>query len=296
MRVGKLIALALAGMLLMAACGREGGYTSTYTARMKDMAFEGIPAKIRGSTVRIAVSNVGKVEHELGFLDIGNASLDDLKRGFEQLEKGGPFPSFFRKGAFPFELEPGKSKASVFTLRPGRYLMFCALTGDPSKPKTPDGEEGQGPPHFELGMYKRVTVEGTGGKLAAPDGQVTAREYTFDLPKLRAGTNELVFRNAGPKQLHHLVAFEFPAGVTEQRALQVFKLFGEIGEDQPPPPGTPEPKDIHAAGVFSPGLGQTFDLTLKSGRTYLFACFMPDLTGGPPHAFGHNMVKTYAVP
>lgn len=292
----RLAIVATAVALVTSACGLEGGPQLEIVA--KDFAFEGVPASIRtGGAKQITLRNEGKVFHELAFVDIGDASFDDFKRDFPKVLEGGPFPKDFRRGAVPLDLAPGETKKASFTLPAGNYLLFCAFTGDPSKPKTPDGEEAEGKPHYELGMFvPNISVEGGPGELTAKDGQIVAKDYTFEVPKLGAGRRQLVLRNEGPKQWHHLVAFEFPPGTTEEAAVNAFAAFGAAEETgQPPPEGTPEPGEAGFAGIVSPGLSTSFELVLKINHTYLLACFIQDLSGGPPHAVAHQMVKTFVV-
>ena len=296
MRRMGLAAIVVAMTLLTAACGLEGGAPLNIVA--KDFAFEGVPLHMRGGgPITATLRNEGKVAHELAFVDIGGASFDDFRRDFPKIFEGGPFPDYFRAGSVPFDLEPGESVTTSFTLEPGNYMLFCAFTGDPSKPKTPDGEEAEGKPHYELGMViPNVAVAGGEGGLEAKDGEIVAKDYTFDVPELGAGRRQLVFRNSGPDQWHHLVGFEFPAGTTEEAAIAAFQAFGQADETgQPPPAGIPEPAEAGYAGIVSPGLSNTFELVLNINRTYLLACFIQDQSGGPPHAVAHQMIKTFIV-
>lgn len=296
MRVKGLAAAAVAIALLMSGCALEGGAPLTIVT--KDFAFEGMPQYLRGGGPFTAtVRNEGRVRHELAFIDIGGASLDDFRREFPKVIEGGPWPDFMRRGSVPFDVGPGDEQTLSFTLEPGNYMLFCALNGDPAKPRTPDGDEAEGKPHYELGMVvPDVNVAGGGGELQAKDGEIVAEDYSFDVPKLGAGRRQLVFRNEGPKEWHHLVAFEFPSGTTEEAAIAAFQAFGAAeGTGQPPPPGTPEPAEAGYAGIVSPGMSTTFELILNINRTYLFACFISDRSGGPPHAVAHQMVKTFIV-
>jgi hypothetical protein len=61
-----------------------------------------------------------------------------------------------------------------------------------------------------------------------------------------------------------------------------------------------EPAGFHSArrGSYPSCIGSmrsTFTAQLESGNTYAVVCFIQDLPGGPPHAFGHNMFKVFAV-
>ena len=146
-------------------------------------------------------------------------------------------------------------------------------------------------------MVAPVTVTGDTGR-ALPDGgpAVTAKDYSFETSGLVAGRNTVLFRNSGPDQLHHAVVLEFPAGVDEDAAVQALRAFAEAqGDGRAPPPGTPQPTPIGDIQFFDPGLGGTFDATLRTGRTYVVACFISDRAGGPPHAFAHDMVKTLTI-
>jgi plastocyanin len=279
--------------LVASGCGLERSLPLEIVTR--DFAFEGVPQTITGGPVSVTLRNVGKVAHEIAFIDIGDTSLDTFKKDFPAVFQGQAFPSYFKTGVVPLETEPGKTVNSTFTLPEGNYLLFCALDGDPTKPKTPEGDEASGKPHYELGMVGNVSVEGGGGEVSAPDGEVVAKDYSFELPQLKAGKNSLVFRNDGPKQWHFADIQVFPAGVTEQQAADAFGKLLQGGEDAPPPPGVPLPEEHAFFGVFSPGNGGTYELTLEPGRTYLMACFIQDLAGGPPHAVKYKMFKAFTV-
>lgn len=295
MRGGRILT-AVVVLIALAASGCAVESSPPLTIVAKDFKFEGVPREIRGGTFTATFRNEGKVSHEFALIDIGDASFDDFRKEFPKIIEGGPFPKFFRGGTSAFEIGPGESLTSTISLQAGDYLLFCALEGDPTKPETPEGEEAQGKPHYELGMYKpQVTISGGGGDLEAKDGEIVAKDYSFEVPKTGAGTREFAFRNAGPEQWHHAVVFEFE-GIDEQAAVNAFRAFGQAEETgQPPPPGTPEPNEAGFAGIFSPGNGETIKLDLKQGSTYLFVCFIQDKSGGPPHAFAHNMVTPYRV-
>jgi hypothetical protein len=294
MRPMKLIvAAAMAVALGATGCTVEAGPALQIVA--KDFAFEGVPPTIQGGPVKVSFRNEGKVEHELAFVDIGDASFEDFRREFPKIFEGGPFPNFFGVGAVPFELGPGDEKTSSFTLPSGKYMLFCGLAGDPTKPKTPDGQEAEGRPHYELGMViPEVAVNGGSTEVSAPDGEIVARDYTFDVPPLTKGRKQLVFRNAGPKQWHHMVALEYHFTVSEEQALNAFRAsLAPPDETAQPPPNTPQPTENGFGGIFSPGGAQTLVMEIQRGYTYLLACFIQDVSGGPPHAVANNMIKTF---
>jgi hypothetical protein len=294
MRAGKgLVAVAFTIALVASACGLESSPPFTIVA--KDFAFEDVPPTITGGPTTVTFRNEGQAEHEFAFLHVGNTSVDTFKKEFPQVLEGGPIPKWLTAVALPMELPPGKSVGSTFKLAPGRYLLMCALQDQPG-PQDDEMEQSDAPAHFELGMTRFLEVEGESAELeAAPDGEVVAKDYAFDLPELRGGLNKLVFRNTGPNQFHFGAALKFPAGFTEQQATEAFTRGISAPEGQPPPPGTPEPEDAGFSGVFSPGLGATWDLQLQSGRTYVLACFLQDRAGGPPHAIKYKMFKAFTV-
>lgn len=288
---GRLLAAMAIVALVAVGCGLEGDDApTTLDVVTSGFAFEGVPDSFRGGPVEINFRNNHTVPHELALIDIGDASVDDFKREFPALLEGGPFPDFFERGTVPIEAEPGQAVSTTASIPTGSYLLFCALTDAEGE----EDEGSEGPPHYELGMLKQVTVEEGNGELPPGDGAIVAKDYTYELPELGAGSHELVFRNDGPDQWHHFVAMEFPEGVDEQGATEAFEAMLAAGEDAPPPAG-PEPEEIGFGGVLSPGMAQTVQLDLRSGHTYLFVCFIQDTTGGPPHAVAHQMFKTFSV-
>jgi plastocyanin len=282
-----LLVVVFAGLL--AACGREA---SVLDVVARDFGFSGVGQSISGGAVKINFRNEGKATHELAFLDIGDASFDTFRKGFPAVLQGGPFPSFMKRVTGAGELEPGKSVSTTITLPKGKYLMMCALDDAPGE------SDKTVKPHYELGMHQNVDVQGPDTvELSAPGGTFRAKDYTFEAPAdLKAGRNEFVFLNEGPDQWHFFFLSEYPEGTTVQQAEEAFGKLLAAGEDAPPPAGVPMPKDVLDTFVFSPGMGQTLRTTFKAGQTYLFACFIQDKKGGPPHAIAHKMYKAFTVP
>lgn len=293
MRGGK--AAAAVGIVIAfiaSACALEGSPHLTIVAR--DYAFSDAPPVITGGPTTVTFRNEGKAEHEMAFVRTGDIPLEKFQKEFPAVFEGGPFPSWFTGAAAVTEAPPGKSDTRTFTLAPGRWLLFCALQAKPGE--TEQTQDPNAPFHFNLGMTKWVDVEGESAPLpSTPDGEIVAKDYTFDVPQLQGGENELVFRNAGPNQIHFGELEKFPAGVTPQQATDAFKQLIMTPEGQPPPPGVPMGEEAGFSGVFSPGLGSTWNVNLESGRTYLLACFIQDRTGGPPHAIKYGMYKAFTV-
>jgi hypothetical protein len=87
----------------------------------------------------------------------------------------------------------------------------------------------------------------------------------------------------------------YPEGVDEAEAAAAFEATLESG---PPPKGNPSPAPVGFGGIFSDGLGAQIALdedALESGRTYLFACWVPDREGGKPHAVAYRMYEVITI-
>ena len=288
------------------AAGAQIAGRFTVTAREYSFA---VPPTLTGGVVTMTVSNTGQKDHEGLFLRVGDVAQDQALAAFAAAQNGGPLPDQLGGGGGVGIVPAGRSRASTFELRPGKYLFVCTLTDRDTL--APAGDAGPAPSgtgspttapataeHFTLGMVSPVTVNGDTG-LALPDDEgptITARDHSFETSDLAAGRNTVLFRNTGPDQPHHAVVLEFPAGVGEVAARRALRAFADAQRDgRSPPPGTPQPTPVGDIQFFDPGLGGTFDATLRAGRTYVVACFVSDRAGGPPHAFGHEMVKPLTI-
>ena len=133
-----------------------------------------------------------------------------------------------------------------------------------------------------------ATLETVGCTSRVPIG---ATEYAFEVSGLKAGKNEVLFQNEGVDQIHMAAILEFPEGIDEAKAQETVKNFANEG---PPPPGTPETKDVAFGGIFEPGGGSLFSVDLKKDRVYAIVCFVQDRAGPPPHV-AKGMVKVTKV-
>ena len=296
-------AVAAVAALVLTGCGRGkaaddatvkqtgGGKAAKLTVNATDYRFSGVPATVSGGGLDLELRNQGKFTHEAFLLSVGSTPQEQVLRDFAKVieGEGAPIPAYVNAGGGVGNLKAGRTGAGSLRVPAGRYLLVCTLTDADSK------EGPQGPPnpsdkpHFERGMVAPITF--TGDNRAAPaatPASVVAKDYSFTLSGLKAGDNTVSFRNTGPAQIHQAAVLEFPAGVDEGKAQQ---MFNQIAQAQgPPPPGTPAPKDVTQAEPLSPGAGvETFRATLRSGRTYGFVCFINDRSGGPPHAIKYHM-------
>jgi uncharacterized cupredoxin-like copper-binding protein len=102
----------------------ESEATTVVKATLRDFAFEGAPATVKGPKVYFEAVNQGPTEHELVVMDEAGKELGEI----EAFDKG--------KDAPPLAIE----------LKPGRYRLTCLVKlGD----KT----------HADLGMEAPLTVE-----------------------------------------------------------------------------------------------------------------------------------------
>lgn len=321
-------ALLLASVLSLvaAACGGQGGDeaggTTTTAAPTpsptateaqatalsigaEDFRFTGAPAEIEAGVFDITFENTGEVEHELAFIEIGDTPIDEVGAALAPTLEGGPFPEFAENLAIPSVAEPGQTVETTALLAEGSYAIICTFTG--AVPETgattttgvggPEDEGPQGPPHYELGMVQPLTVTAGAAQPVLPevDGAITASDYTFDVD-VSAGSQTVNFTNAGPNQVHHGVVFAFNEGVDQAAAEQALETFiSSEDESTPPPPEIDLETRTPEFGVFSAGLGATYDVEFESGRTYAVVCFIQDRTGGPPHVIAHDMATIFTV-
>ena len=277
-------------------------FAPSVTVTARDYSFE-VPPEIEGGVVRVTLQNSGKMKHEAVIVAAGDTPMDRLKQDLTQVVsgEGQPTPDYLRFQGGVSLVPGGTSEMSFLTLPAGDYVMVCTLT-DADSLTTELLPDGAGPPpkdeelhfHYDLGMATPFTVKKTNNAPMPPtDATVVARDWAFEVPALVPGFKVLTFRNDG-QQAHSLAVAEFPDRVDEARAKAAFEKLLAADPDHPVPDNTPVPQDVAFAGPLSPGGHSTFPMNLKVHRTYVFACYMTDRTGGPLHATGKGMV-TYAT-
>ena len=253
-----------------------------------DYAYTGVPATIKAGILSVKFVNSGSVDHEMAFIKVtDNSDPKSVFTGLGKVLEGGPFPATFLAANGIANTPPGKTNNAQFNLTPGQYVALCTDTGVV-------GSKKDGKPHFTRGMYKKVTVTGTGGTTTpTADSSLVAKDYGFDVSGLKAGAQTIVFKNDGPVQWHFAELLVFAKGTTVAKAqADLPKLLASNG---PPPAGMAFPDEVAGSQVASPGYGNTFSATLEKGRTYVVLCFVSDKKGGPPHAIAHQMYKEFTV-
>jgi len=253
-----------------------------------DYEYTGVPATMNAGIVDINFVNKGTINHEMAFLKVTNTNdVSAIFSGLSKVLNGGAFPSDFLAATGVHDTAPGQTTSTQFNLTPGNWIALCTDTGVV-------GSTTQGEPHFLRGMYKRITVIGTGGSTPpSAESTLTAHDYGFDVSQLKAGPQTVVFKNIGPVEWHFADIMEFPKGITVAQAqVAIPKILTSSG---PPPAGVPAPTPVVISAVTSPGNGNTFTATFEAGRTYVVLCFVSDKTGGPPHAIAHHMYKVFTI-
>jgi len=283
------------------------GEPEAVTIVANDYAFSDAPSELAAGVVELTFENAGQVEHELALIEIGDTPIDEVGTALAPVLEGGPFPDFLENVSIPAVADSGATVETTALLAAGDYALICTLTGVapaegatttmPAEGAGGEGEGEEGPPHYELGMVQPLTVTAGDGSTTLPeaDSTITASDYAFDVD-VSAGDQTVAFVNEGPDQVHHAVFFPFAEGIDEAAAGTALTAFLSSEEEGPPPPEFDfEAQTFDDFGVFSAGLGATYEASFESGRTYAVVCFIQDRSGGPPHAIAHDMTEVFTV-
>jgi hypothetical protein len=269
-----------------------------FTVTAREYGFD-LPSVVPGGVIRMTLENSGKLKHEAVIVAAGDTPLARLKQDLTPIVsgEGKPTPAYIRFQGSVSLVPGGTSEMSILSLPVGNYVMVCTLTDSDSL------EDDAGPPpetpqkfHFDQGMATPFTVkEANTNPMPPTDGTVTARDWAFEVPALVPGFKVLTFRNDG-QQDHSLAVAEFGDGVDEAAAKAAFETLLTADEEHPPPDSLPTPNDVAFAGPLSAGGQSTFPMNLKVHRTYVFACYMSDRSGGDLHAIVKRMVAYGTTP
>ena len=263
--------LLIAGLFSLA-CARgdspppQGGSADVVRVTGSDYAFT-LPDSLPAGITTFRFVNTGKVRHELNISRLkAGVPMDSLLATIraDQSVKDlidGPVGVLFA--------EPGDSSSAGLSvdLKPGeRYAVIC-IFADSAGAKQ----------HFEMGMYKQVTVTGTaGGAQELVADTIVATDYAFQYPRtLTAGRHTFMMRNEG-KQRHQFAIELLKKGVTVDSIISVGKKGGDVFALMEGAYGL-----LHArAGTQHIG-GLTVDML--PDREYLIACFFRDTPQSPEH-------------
>ena len=269
-----------------------------FTVTARDYGFD-LPSVVDGGVIRMTLQNDGNRKHEAIIVAAGGTPLDRFKQDLTPVVtgEGKPTPAYMRFQGGVSLVPGGTSEMAIMTLPVGSYVMVCTLTDADSLDAT------AGPPpdtaqrfHYDLGMATPFTVKaGNTNEMPSTDGTVVARDWAFEVPPLVPGFKVLTFRNDG-QQDHSLAVAEFPDRVDEAAAKAAFETLLAADAEHPPPDSLPTPAEVAFAGPLSRGGQVTFPINLKVHRTYVFACYMSDRSGGDLHATGKRMVAYGTTP
>jgi hypothetical protein len=245
----------------------------------KDYSYD-IPPMPSG-VVQITLTNAGQQPHDLQLVRIdGSHTLAEFKTQVAEAADDAPIPTWVHGAGGVGTVGPGAPPGVAWVkLDAGAtYFFFCTETTDDNKK------------HSSLGMLGQLQMQGASpaNALPAADATLVAKDYSFDIPGLKAGPNTIVFRNDGPNQLHHFVAAPITAGKTLDDVKAALASQNPTG---------PPPLDFQKAVSVSatdPGQLLSARMTFAPGK-YAFLCFLTDHAGGPPH-FTKGMISEYTIP
>jgi hypothetical protein len=225
------------------------------------------PESASAGAIEIRATNAGKQDHgvQVVVLGDGHSAAEVKKAGEAWGDKGRALPEWLSFAGGVGNLRAGTEGAAVVNLPPGEYAAFD-IEGRGEKP------------------YAEFTVEGDEGELPETDATVEAAEYSFEAAGLTAGTQRVLFDNAG-EEPHHLIAAPLRPGKT----VKDVKAFMKSEKGEPPI----DEKNTVDTAILSGGESELVELDLKSGD-YALMCFIPDRAGGPPHAF-KGMISAASV-
>jgi hypothetical protein len=219
-----------------------------------------LPDSIRAGLTRIDFTNDAQGTHTLQFVRVTgqHSDADALKAGGAWAQKGKPLPAWLTPQGGTQPAASGVKNSTLQMLPRGHYVIFDT--------------DAKGPP------IVNATLEATGDVTGAVPGapsRISAYEYGFKPVGLVSAGTRILIQNTG-KQPHEVVAAPLKPGKT------VGDLRSWAKRPKGPPP-VEEKKSVHTP-VFDSGQKAQIDLRLHKGKVALL-CFVPDRSGGKPHAF-----------
>lgn len=277
MRKGVIAVLAGVALTLPACGGDSGSKTLAVTvsepsAGKVTMAATGT---VKAGQVTVTLKNNGKNSHDAQLIRVeGKHTADEVKKVVAS--ESDPIPDWLHAEGGVGTVNPGQSGAATVVLTAGSYFVIDTNTDDKDKA------------YSDQGAIKAFTVKGDAGTAAVPAAEVTitAKEYSFGVPTLSAGSPTVKFENTG-KEIHLLVAAPIAAGKTIN---DVRAAFNNQNSTAPPPIDFEKAVQLEAV---DPGKAVVAKVDLVKG-TYAFICFISDRAGGPPH-FTKGMLQEVKI-
>lgn len=237
------------------------GKAATYT----------VPASVRSGVAEIAFTNrlKGPVDAQLLRFDAGHTAAETVKLVTADADKT---PSWLHGAGGVSTVAPGQTGTVTQVLAPGNYVI---VSPDPDATPVKPAE---------------FTVTGSApadATLPEVPGSIVAKEYGFDITGLKAGTNEVSFKNTG-REMHHAILAPVIGNPTQA---EITKFLQSEGEGGGKPPF--DFKKITGTAVLDRDQQQNTELTLTKGR-WIALCFISDRAGGPPHV-AKGMLKQFDV-
>jgi plastocyanin len=258
-----LVASTMAILLIvgLAACGDSEDEAQRLNFKVeltRDGTVVTAPKRAEAGPATIRYGNNVEGEADLQLIRVeGEHTTKEVVDALTAATEGKPYPEWFFAAGGIGLTEPGDIVTVDQILQPGTYYAFNTTNPVPKKTDS-----------FE------VTGEASDEQLDS-DAAVRASEYAFESEEpLPAGTNQILFENAGA-QPHHMLAAKLIGEATAEDVVKAFK------RDKGQPPLDPETSQSTA--VIEGGESQLVTFDLEPGR-YAFYCFITDRQGGPPHA------------
>lgn len=288
-RLRALSAVAMAPVMAMGlvACGDSGGGTPTtldieVTEPGPNQVKFTAPTTSAGGTTKIVLKNSGQSPHDAQLLKVESGkTANDVIQFVVGTGEGAPTPDWLTAGAGVGLVPPGQTGTVTMELDEGTWFIVDTQSGDAD----------DAPSNATLGGITQMQVADGGSDASLPDAAVTvtSQDYTFEVDgDLKSGQNNVRFANDG-KEFHHLVAFPLLPG----RTVDEFKAM--LAAEGPPtgPPPVNFDEGLQTA-VIASGQSLVTGLNFAAGK-YVFACFISDRVGGPPHAIANDMVTEVTV-
>ena len=248
----------------------SAGASSVMRIVATDYAFT-VSSLPRAGLVTVRLVNHGREMHHLAISRVPNDL--SLRRYYELATAGQPSSLIHDLGG-PNLTAPADSSEVTLQLPLGRYILTCWVSAT------------DGTPHIMRGMMAEVRLaqRATASPTPAAAVRISASDYSFAIDgHLRAGTNTIVFENAGPQE-HDIQFLRLLPG---QSAAAIAEWANKGGV------GAPTPAVIGGSSGIDQGRRVWFTLTLRPGR-YLLVCFVPDVRDGKMHLL-HGMLREITV-
>lgn len=266
----------------------SGATQMSVTVTAVDFAFE-VPDNVPSGYVQTTLVNQGKEIHQAQIVKIKEGfTFDQMKSALDAQGPGAIAQMIGYRGG-PNAILPGGTSVTIDLLTAGTHALICYITG------------ADGIPHYMKGMIKQfeVTGEGIGGEEPTADVNVTAMDFSYNMPdQVTAGHQIWEMFNNGPEP-HELALMTLTPDIPVEQVIQIWE---QISEPAPATPGATPPSAPSGPPPFAPAGGlQAIDpgipgwlvLDLQPGR-YLALCNVPDPKTGKPH-FELGMYKEFNV-